>query len=203
MNNNIKDTLTKFKDKICDYYFEKAEVIEADPMHEDIETEMKISDTKWTEPNDNCIPEQCIEPAIPIVKEDSIISFKTEIQGHIVSDSSLIIHGSVIGDVSSYSNITIENAKIVGNINAVNVTIINSNIQGCISASSFVCIQSQSDINGQVKAESLTLDCFCNGNVYVDNYLILKSNANITGDIQTSKLKIEEGAIVLGQIKME
>ena len=91
----------------------------------------------------------------------------------------------VVGDIISDSNLRID-GEIVGNIFSRSKVVIGETgvVFGNIS-----CLEA--DIEGKI-----------NGSLEIEGLLVLREKSKIVGDILTSKLHIEEGAIFLGTCHM-
>ena len=94
--------------------------------------------------------------------------------------------GTVVkGDISSEGDFRIV-GKLIGSIRSTGKVVIGQNgiIEGDIYCKN-------ADFSGTIK-----------GNVEVDNLLLLKSTVNLIGNIKTSKLSIEAGAVYSGNCIM-
>ncbi|MFM6964657.1 MAG: polymer-forming cytoskeletal protein [Sphingomonadales bacterium] len=97
-----------------------------------------------------------------------------------------IIAGTEInGDLTSDSNILLE-----GEVN------------GNVSCAGRVIVGTSGKINGNLVCVNAEIDGAMDGQLMVENLLVLRSTARIKGDIQTMKLHIEEGAFFEGACVM-
>lgn len=97
-----------------------------------------------------------------------------------------IVAGTEInGDLTSDSNIHLE-----GEVN------------GNVSCAGRVVIGSSGRINGNLVCVHAEIEGAMEGQLMVENLLVLRSTARIKGDIQTMKLHIEEGAFFEGACVM-
>ena len=97
-----------------------------------------------------------------------------------------IIAGTEInGDLTSDSNILLE-----GEVN------------GNVSCAGRVIVGTSGQINGNLGCVNAEIDGAMDGQLMVENLLVLRSTARIKGDIQTMKLHIEEGAFFEGACVM-
>jgi len=107
-------------------------------------------------------------------------------QGNNPERLNAIVEGSkVIGDMITESNLRID-GEVVGNISSASKVVIGktASIKG-----NLVC--SEADIEGTIS-----------GSLKIDGLLTLRVSAKIEGDINTTKLQIEEGAEFSGTCKM-
>ena len=97
-----------------------------------------------------------------------------------------IVAGTEInGDLTSDSNIHLE-----GEVN------------GNVSCAGRVVIGSSGKINGNLVCVHAEIEGAMEGQLMVENLLVLRSTARFKGDIQTMKLHIEEGAFFEGACVM-
>jgi cytoskeletal protein CcmA (bactofilin family) len=99
-------------------------------------------------------------------------------------------------------NRIVEGTKIVGDIISESNLRIDGEIQGNVVTSSKVVIGENGWIKGNLTCQEADIEGKIEGVLSVENLLILREQAKITGDIFTSKLHIEEGAFFLGTCKM-
>lgn len=129
----------------------------------------------------------------------STISHDTKIIGNINSQGNLQIDGIIDGDVECFHNLTIQ-GEIKGNIKASYITIKDANITGDIACEHLCNILGTTIINGNISTESMMLEGNINGNINVQERVILKPSAKLEGDCNAKTLVIEEGAAVKGNI---
>lgn len=92
---------------------------------------------------------------------------------------------SIVGDIVSNGDIRID-GSLKGNLNTKSKVVLGSS--GSIIG--IVCCKN-SEISGEI-----------NGEINVEELLVLRSTAKIYGDITTSKLSIEPGALFTGNCNM-
>lgn len=98
----------------------------------------------------------------------------------------VIVDGSrVIGDMITESNLRVD-GEVVGNVSSAAKVVIGASgrIKGNLTCA-------DADIEGKIE-----------GILKIDGLLILRSKANIAGEITTGKLHVEEGAQFSGNCKM-
>lgn len=102
------------------------------------------------------------------------------------SSINLIGSGTVIkGDVSSDGDLRID-GKVIGTI----------------TSKSKVVLGATGTVEGEIKSQNTDIYGHHKGNIQAQDMVFLKSTANLTGDIQTSKIVIESGAIFSGRCTM-
>lgn len=104
-----------------------------------------------------------------------------------ISNSSNVIgKGTVLeGNIETYGNIRIE-GKVIGNI----------------KSKSKIALGNSSQVEGNIAAQNADIEGEVKGKIEISELLVLKSTAVINGDIITSKLVVEPGAVFNGSCKM-
>ncbi len=188
----------KLKEKLLDKYFEVDDELIVEEHTEKRQESLLVDDESVIVIEDvKRVKNEVIAPSEP-----SILSLNTEIQGNISSDADLEIKGTIIGDVVTKGRIVIEKGTIIGNVRAKSILLVHAKVQGNIYSDTDIEICKNSDFTGNVTGQEVTIDNYCKGNVHALESLYLKAGASIKGDIHTKRLRIDEGAIVDGQIKM-
>ncbi|MEG0592137.1 MAG: polymer-forming cytoskeletal protein [Coprobacillus sp.] len=208
----MKEQMKKFKESIINRYFEEDEdakenvqedvsYLSANEVEESVEEDISTSPLSIFkhEPKIEVKP----EVQVAVVEKPSTISKTTEITGNINTQSDLFINGKIFGDIVTTGHIEITGGTVIGNIKAASVIINNSKVQGNIESQFSMDIHSNSEITGNIKSERATIDCLCQGNIYINETLHLSAHADIKGDIQIKGIKIDEGAVVDGRIKVK
>ncbi len=99
-------------------------------------------------------------------------------------------------------NKLIEGTKIVGDIITDTSLSIDGEIVGNIFSRSKVLIGETGVVFGNINCIEADIEGKITGSLEIENLLILREKSKIIGDILTSKLHIEEGAIFLGSCQM-
>lgn len=99
-------------------------------------------------------------------------------------------------------NIILEGTKFIGDIIASSSVRINGQLVGNIIAQSKVEIGRTGIVYGNINCDAADIEGILEGKIEVNNLLILRENSKVVGDILSSKLHIEEGAIFLGECRM-
>jgi len=105
-------------------------------------------------------------------------------------------------DAGAPTTIT-EGTEIIGNIKSTGSVRINGILKGNISADGTLYVGPQGVIEGNVTCANSTVLGKVQGKVIVKGLLGLKATANIKGEIITSKLSIEPGALFTGTCNMD
>jgi cytoskeletal protein CcmA (bactofilin family) len=96
----------------------------------------------------------------------------------------------------------VEGAKVIGELFTDSNLRIDGEIIGNISTSSKVVIGENAVIKGNLVCQEADIEGNVEGRIEVEGLLILRIKARVTGDIQTGRLCIEEGAVFFGKCNM-
>lgn len=99
-------------------------------------------------------------------------------------------------------NIIGSGTSITGDINSNGDIRIDGSLKGNLNTKSKFVLGTSGNIIGEVFCKNSEISGEINGKITVDELLILRSTAKIYGDIITSKLSIEPGAIFTGTCNM-
>ena len=174
------DKKSSFKNKILDRYFEVVE--------DEVITESSI-----TSPVDNMeqsevrVETASVTDEVSVVKTPTIISSETVLQGNVNGSNDLEVCGQIIGDITVEGMVKVLSGAVTGNIKATKIFIKDSIIDGNIDSDSMIDIIGKSEIKG---------------NIVASEHLKLLERAMIRGDLQTKLIRIEDGAILEGYLKM-
>ncbi|MBR4265168.1 MAG: polymer-forming cytoskeletal protein [Bacteroidales bacterium] len=105
-------------------------------------------------------------------------------------------------DESKISTIAL-GAEIVGEITASGSFRVEGKIKGNVTISGKLVVVDTGVIEGDVTCNSALVSGKLDGKIIVEELLQLNPTARIHGDIVTSKIKIEEGAIFTGTCNMD
>lgn len=111
--------------------------------------------------------------------------------------------GNATHDQSDRLNRILSGTEITGDIVSDSNLLIEGEIIGNISCSGKVIIGTSGKIRGNLVCVNAEVDGAMDGELTIENLLVLHSTARIKGDIQTLKLTIEEGAYFEGACVMK
>ena len=95
-----------------------------------------------------------------------------------------------------------EGSIIEGNIIGHNSILINGTVTGDVTTQSTIRVGRTGVIKGNVKANSAILSGIIEGNLDVLDSTVLGPHSRLKGDLKTTRLKIEEGAVFEGRCVM-
>lgn len=106
--------------------------------------------------------------------------------------------------VPSDENISVISAGVTieGKLSSSGHIRVDGIVKGDVTAAGNVTFGESSDINGEVKAENITIGGKVTGTIRAKEKLILESNCALRGDIFTKILVIEAGAYFEGKSSM-
>ena len=99
-------------------------------------------------------------------------------------------------------NIISLGTDITGDIKSTGDIRIDGSLTGNLNTKGKVVIGPTGKVNGEIVCKNSEISGVIEGRIVVGQLLILKASSKIFGDIETSKLSIEPGAIFSGTCKM-
>ena len=129
----------------------------------------------------------------------TIIAAGTVIRGSVESDTNRELYGEVQGDIMTTKDLKLK-GKIQGNATAGNVELCSIHMVGNVTATGTAVLDAESEVEGDVVAESIILNGKIRGNVQVSKRLSLEGSAVICGRVSAEKLSVDEGAVIQGEI---
>ena len=189
------DKKSSFKNKILDRYFEvvEDEVITESPITSTVDN-MEQSEVR--------VETASVTDEVSVVKTPTIISSETVLQGNVNGSNDLEVCGQIIGDITVEGMVKVLSGAVTGNIKATKIFIKDSIIDGNIDSDSMIDIIGKSEIKGNIKGGDIVIKGRCKGNIVASEHLKLLERAMIRGDLQTKLIRIEDGAILEGYLKM-
>jgi len=102
----------------------------------------------------------------------------------------------------SSSNIIGKGTTIVGDIESAGNLRIDGKLRGNIKCKAKIALGDGSAVEGNIVAQNAEIQGEVNGTLEIGELLVLKPSAKVFGDIITSRLIVEDGAIFVGNCKM-
>jgi cytoskeletal protein CcmA (bactofilin family) len=99
-------------------------------------------------------------------------------------------------------NLISNGTDITGDINSNGDIRIDGSLKGNLSTKGKVVIGPTGKVNGEIICKNSEISGIIEGKITVGQLLSLKASSKIIGDIATSKLSIEPGAVFSGNCKM-
>ena len=105
-------------------------------------------------------------------------------------------------ETSAAINLISNGTEITGNIISTGDIRIDGGLNGNLTTKGKVVIGPSGKVKGEVVCKNLEVSGVIEGKVGVENLLNLKASSKIFGEIATSRLSIEPGALFTGTCKM-
>lgn len=121
------------------------------------------------------------------------------IEGNVVSETGIVIRGTVRGSVDCRSDVEIS-GEITGDVRGRNIRVVGGGVQGDIAAAEMLSIDPGARIKGNLSATHARINNLIEGDVTVRGSLSLQREADIQGNITAAALSVEEGASMNGRI---
>ena len=103
-------------------------------------------------------------------------------------------------DITTNSkNILSADVEIKGSIKFQNELTVDGKVEGEINSSGVLTVGENSEIKGEIKTKSVTVLGKVHGNITVEERCELKARAVLYGDLNATRLVIEEGATFVGK----
>jgi len=99
-------------------------------------------------------------------------------------------------------NLISNGTEITGDVKSNGDIRVDGTLTGTLDTKGKVVIGTTGKVNGEVICKNSEVSGAVEGKISVSQLLILKASSKISGDIATSKLSIEPGAIFTGNCKM-
>jgi cytoskeletal protein CcmA (bactofilin family) len=99
-------------------------------------------------------------------------------------------------------NLISNGTDITGDVKSSGDIRIDGSLSGNLNTKGKVVIGQTGKVNGEIICKNCEVSGIIEGKISVNQLLILKASSKILGDIVTSKLSIEPGAIFSGNCKM-
>lgn len=96
-----------------------------------------------------------------------------------------------------------EDTQFKGTLKFKNTLKVEGKFEGDISTDGSLIIGKTGQVKAEIKAGNTVVEGKVNGNITAKDVVELRSTAELVGDIQASKLKIEEGVIFVGKADIQ
>lgn len=161
---------------------------EEDVMNEEVMEEASIDNTPVEEVENDA-------------QEVTVITKGTTINGGIKSDTSLVVKGTIEGDVECEGKLTIT-GKVAGNTIASEIYVNTPRLEGDINSRGIVKIDVGTVVIGSISCTSVLVAGAVKGNIEVNGPVIVDSTAVVKGDIKAKSIQINSGAVVDGHCSL-
>ena len=175
---------------------EVEEEMEADIVSEEMKEEI-VEEMEEVE----VVPEMPVEEVEDEKQEVTVITKGTIITGGIKSDTSLVVKGTIEGDVECQGKLTIT-GKVEGNTIASEIYVNTPRLEGDINSRGIVKIDVGTVVIGNINCTSVLVSGAVKGNIEVNGPVIVDSTAVVKGDIKAKSIQINSGAVIDGHCSL-
>ena len=162
--------------------------VEEQVMNEEVMEETSVDNTPVEEVEDDA-------------QEVTVITKGTTINGGIKSDTSLVVKGTIEGDVECEGKLTIT-GKVAGNTIASEIYVNTPRLEGDINSRGIVKIDVGTVVIGNINCTSVLVAGAVKGNIEVNGPVIVDSTAVVKGDIKAKSIQINSGAVIDGHCSL-
>ncbi len=131
----------------------------------------------------------------------TVITSGTTIKGDLTSQGDLDIQGIIHGNVTTDGLVRVT-GKIEGDVTCENLELDNAEIRGQVSVKNQLLMRGDSVLVGDLTGEQVEINGKVKGNITVALSLHLLPQAYVLGDMNTSSIQIESGAVVFGRLNI-
>lgn len=103
---------------------------------------------------------------------------------------------------SQATTVIARGVKVEGDFNSDGDVLIEGEVKGSLKTTSDLSVGGESVIAADIKAGTATVSGRVDGNMVVDGQLVVKSSANIHGDIVAETMTVEKGAQLEGKVSI-
>lgn len=134
--------------------------------------------------------------------DTTVITKGTTINGGIKSDTSLLVHGVIEGDVECQGKLTIM-GRVAGNSTASEIYVNTARLEGNLSSRGSVKIDVGTVVIGSVSSASVVVAGAIKGDIDVNGPVIVDSTAVVKGSIYAKSIQVNSGAVIDGNCSLK
>ena len=198
-NGTIEDDTEETASEMYGYeepIMEQEESKEDITMNEDLFNEMNVEDQ-----TEDIAEEVMTEEEKPTSEEITVITQGTIISGSIKSDTSLLVKGTIEGDVECEGKLTNE-GRVAGNTIAKEIYVNTPRLVGDINSRGIVKIDVGTVVLGSISCTSVVVAGAVKGDIDVNGPVIIDSTAVVKGNVRAKSIQINSGAVIEGSYSL-
>lgn len=131
----------------------------------------------------------------------TVINQSTNLSGDMTVNSSLDLSGTINGNLK-VNGLLILSGTVNGNVECIDLLMLEKGeINGTANVFSQIQQTEKAVVNGTVMAENADISGTVNGNLNVENELVLRDGCFVRNDIAARILKIQPKAVVGGKVR--
>ncbi|MCH5266135.1 MAG: polymer-forming cytoskeletal protein [Lachnospiraceae bacterium] len=143
-----------------------------------------------------------VETEEDLTQEVTVITKGTTINGGIKSDTSLVVKGTIEGDVECQGKLTIT-GRVMGNTIASEIYVNTPRLEGDINSKGIVKIDVGTVVVGNVNCTSVVVAGAVKGNIEVNGPVVIDSTAVVKGDVNAKSIQMNSGAVIDGHCSLQ
>jgi len=116
-----------------------------------------------------------------------------------VASSSSVSSGGGLGNLTAFID---QGSEFEGKLSFKDTVRIDGTFSGEISSDNTLIVGESGQIHATIRSLCVVISGVVEGDIEASDQVVLHKTANVTGDITTPSLVIEEGALLNGQIRM-
>jgi cytoskeletal protein CcmA (bactofilin family) len=135
--------------------------------------------------------------------EVSVVGPGTRIEGTVVAAGSLRVEGEVKGKITAEGEVSLSpQGRVEANIEATGI-LLAGQVKGNLAAKGDVSLPTESRLDGNIRAHNVDVGGVVKGNIFGRGRVALGPRARVEGDVTSKTLAIAEGAVFIGNSKMD
>lgn len=134
--------------------------------------------------------------------EVTVITKGTTISGGIKSDTSLVVKGTIEGDVECQGKLTIT-GRVAGNTIASEIYVNTPRLEGDINSKGIVKIDVGTVVIGNINCTSVVVAGAVKGDIEVNGPVVIDSTAVVKGSVKAKSIQLNSGAVIDGHCSLQ
>lgn len=166
-----------------------------------------VTPLKATDYREATVPDARPRPVdLPVARPTAsvgktIITKGTSIKGDLLCEGDLDVQGAIQGNVTSQCLVRIT-GKVEGNVSCDSLELENAEIRGQVTVKNQLLIRGESIVVGDLSGQMIEINGKVKGNITASGSLHLLPLAYVLGDMNTSGIQIDNGAVVFGRLNI-
>ncbi len=125
----------------------------------------------------------------------------TTFEGTVTAPGDVLVDGDVIGEIISDGKVSIHKMGDAS-ISAHDLELLGAAVKGDITVRGEVIVDEESSVTGNIRSSSVICAGSVEGNLTATEYVELKVNSKVLGNISAPSMSVGNGALVCGQMRI-
>lgn len=125
----------------------------------------------------------------------------TTFEGTVTAPGDVLVDGDVIGEIISDGKVSIHKMGDAS-ISAHDLELLGAAVKGDITVRGEVIVDEESSVTGNIRSSSVICAGSVEGNLTATEYVELKVNSKVLGNISAPSMTVGNGALVCGQMRI-